>query len=219
MGLWKFLKWTFGKHPEIPKADYILTVYQEDGTEKVSLVGWDAPTGESSVYLELMSSLTDGMPCITYIEQWERCWKSESRKKTEIRYYETFPARFAQEYPARTRTHTRLTDGWRDIFSVGIGADREMLEALYVDEMASPWLCATTLYGYKTLPEHKTLKEIKAQIMEDRELFIEYTYDENWLDITLPDRAAQVLTYELIKEHLAALGKTVLLDGDAEPTE
>lgn len=219
MGLWKFLKWTFGKHPEIPKGDYILTSYQEDDTEKISLVGWDAPTGESSVFLELMSSLTDGMPCITYIEQWNLCWKSESRKKTEIRYYETFPARFAQEHLTCGGGYTRLTDGWREIFSVGIGADREMLEALYRNETGSTWLCETTLYGYKTLPDCKTLAETKARVKTPADFSIVYTYDEKWLDMTLPDKAAQVLTYERIKQRLAALGKTVLLDGEAEPAE
>lgn len=60
-------------------------------------------------------------------------YKREVKRKTEITYDETFVTHFGREHLDDRKTHTRLTDGWKEIYSVGTGIDRQMLDAKYLD--------------------------------------------------------------------------------------
>lgn len=60
--------------------------------------------------------------------------KREDGRKTEIFYKNTFPMCYAQDHLRDHAAHTLLTDGWKDIYSVGTGIDRQMIETLYAEE-------------------------------------------------------------------------------------
>ena len=131
MSFWSFLKWMLSKkqRPVFPTDGYSL-YYDKTGDAKLlSLNCWEPGPNNFALWLELMERLMEGRACAKYIEQWSYDSKREIKNKTEIIYSATFPAFFAQEHPEEDSKRVRLTDGWKEIISIGAGADMEMLEA------------------------------------------------------------------------------------------
>ena len=75
--------------------------------------------------------------------------------------------RYGQEHLLDSKTHTRLTDGWKELIGVGAGTDRAMLEEMYSDdgeELGIPWVCTLTLFALKDPPEEMTYEKVKAAV-------------------------------------------------------
>lgn len=83
----------------------------------LSLLRWERGQRNYAFWLEVMERLMAGRLCATQVEQWSCIEKREERRRTEITYCETFPMRYGQEHLLDSKTHTRLTDGWKEIFS------------------------------------------------------------------------------------------------------
>ena len=147
-----------------------------------------------------------------------RCvYKREVKRKTEITYDETFVTHFGREHLDDSKMYTRLTDGWKEIYSVGTGIDRQMLDAKYLDyveERYGPWNCATTLYALKNLSMCRTLEEARACTKQPGLLSACYDIDEDWLDITLPDEQTKQFVIETIRAVLSAHGKSLWVQGE-----
>ena len=147
-----------------------------------------------------------------------RCvYKREVKRKTAITYDETFVTHFGRKHLDDSKTHTRLTDGWKEIYSVGTGIDRQMLDAKYLDyveERYGPWNRATTLYALKDLSMCRTLEEARACTKQPGLLSACYDIDEDWLDITLPDEQTKQFVIETIRAVLSAHGKSLWVQGE-----
>ena len=144
-------------------------------------------------------------------------YKSEVKRKLEITYDETFVMHFGREHLDDRKTHTRLTDGWKEIYSVGTGIDRQMLDAKYLDyveERYGPWNCATTLYALKDLSMCSTLEEARTCTKQPGMISACYDIDEDWLDITLPDEQTKQFVIETIRAVLSAHGKSLWVQGE-----
>ena len=219
MGLWKFLKWTFQKRDTASGEDFGLSVYQEKGVDMLSLACWEKKPRDFALWLEIWQALMEGRPCLTYEECWNCACKREAKGKTEITYDETFVMHFGREQLDDSKTHARLTDGWKEIYSVGTGIDRQMLAAKYLDyaeERYGPWNCATTLYALKDLSMCRTLEEARAYTKQPGLFSAYYDIDENWLDITLPDEETHAFVVKTIQEVLSSHGKTLcMLDAES----
>lgn len=207
------------QRPVFPTDGYSL-YYDKTGDAKLlSLNCWESGPNNFALWLELMARLMEGRPCATYIEQWNYDSKREIKNKTEIVYSAAFPALFAQEHPEADGAHVRLTDGWKEIVSFGTGADREMLEALYLPGTVPEWMphcCVPTLYALERLPDCRTLAEAKACIGQPGLFALEYDICEDWADITLPDEETQAFAVKTIQEILSAHGKMLcMLDAES----
>lgn len=147
-----------------------------------------------------------------------RCvYKREVKRKTAITYDETFVTHFGRKHLDDSKTHTHLTDGWKEIYSVGTGIDRQMLDAKYLDyveERYGPWNCATTLYALKDLSMCRTLEEARACTKQPGLFSACYDIDEDWLDITLPDEQTKQFVIETIRAVLSAHGKSLWVQGE-----
>lgn len=206
------LEWLFPVREEPPHEDYHIDVYQKDGVDMLSLACWETKPRNFALWLEVMERLMAGKPCITYEEGWNSCTQNWEMKRTEITYYETFAMRYGQEHLLDSQTHTRLTDGWKEIFSVGTGMDRAMLDTKYFDyaeECYGPWNSATTVYALKELPVCKTLDEVRAYTKQPGLFSIYYDIDEDWLDMTLPDEETKRFVLKTIREIMTAHGKSL----------
>ena len=134
MGLWKFLKWTFQKRDATSGEDFGLSVFQREGVDMFSLACWEGGPHGYSLWLEIWQALMAGRLCVSHVECWSYRDKREDGRKTEIFYKNTFPMCYAQDHLRDHAAHTLLTDGWKDIYSVGTGIDRQMIETLYAEE-------------------------------------------------------------------------------------
>ena len=206
------LEWLFPTREEPPHEDYHIDVYQKDGADMLSLLRWERGQRNYAFWLEVMERLMAGRLCATQVEQWSCIEKQEERRRTEITYCETFPMRYGQEHLLDSKTHTRLTDGWKEIFSVGTGMDRAMLDTKYFDyaeECYGPWNSATTVYALKELPVCKTLDEVRVYTKQPGLFSIYYDIDEDWLDMTLPDEETKQCVIKTIREIMTAHGKSL----------
>ena len=153
-----------------------------------------------------------GRLCATQVEQWSCIEKREERRRTQITYCETFPMRYGQEHLLDSKTHTRLTDGWKELIGVGAGIDRAMLEEMYSDdgeELGIPWVCTLTLFALKDPPEEMTYEKVKAAVQQPGLFSIYYDIDEDWLDMTLPDEETKRFVLKTIREIMTAHGKSL----------
>ncbi len=206
------LEWLFPTREEPPHEDYHIDLYQKDGADMLSLLRWERGQRNYAFWLEVMERLMAGRLCATQVEQWSCIEKQEERRRTEITYCETFPMRYGQEHLLDSKTHTRLTDGWKEIFSVGTGMDRAMLDTKYFDyaeECYGPWNSATTVYALKELPVCKTLDEVRVYTKQPGLFSIYYDIDEDWLDMTLPDEETKQCVIKTIREIMTAHGKSL----------
>ena len=124
---------------------------------------------------------------------------------------------FGREHLDDSKTHTRLTDGWKEIYSVGTGIDRQMLDTKYLDyveERYGPWNCATTLYALKDLSMCRALEEARACTKQPGLFSACYDIDEDWLDITLPDEQTKQFVIETIRAVVSAHGKSLWVQGE-----
>ena len=151
-----------------------------------------------------------------------RCvYKREVKRKTEITYDETFVTHFGREHLDDSKTHTLLTDGWKDIYSVGTGIDRQMIETLYAEEDLktigwTPYDCTPNFFALKSLPEPVTFDAIKESTSQPGLYSMSYDSCENWLDITLPDEQTKQFVMKTIRAVLSAHGKSLWVQGEDE---
>ena len=120
--------------------------------------------------------------------------------------------RYGQEHLLDSQTHTRLTDGWKELIGVGAGTDRAMLEEMYSDdgeELGIPWVCTLTLFALKDPPEEMTYEKVKAAVQQPGLFSIYYDIDEDWLDMTLPDEETKRFVLKTIREIMTAHGKSL----------
>lgn len=217
MGLWRLLlKRLFPTREEMPHEDFGLSIFQENGVDMFSLACWEEKPRDFSLWLEIWQALMAGRACLTCEESRNCVSRREVKRKTEIIYEETFAMHFGREHPDDSKTHTRLTDGWKEIYSVGTGIDRQMLAAKYLDyaeERYGPWNGTTTLYALKNRPACRTLEEAKACIKQPGLFSAYYDIDEDWLDITLPDEKTREFVLKTIRGCLDAHGKTLWVQG------
>ena len=189
------LEWLFPTREEPPHEDYHIDLYQKDGVDMLSLLRWERGQRNYAFWLEVMERLMAGRLCATQVEQWSCIEKREERRRTQITYCETFPMRYGQEHLLDSKTHTRLTDGWKELIGVGAGTDRAMLEEMYSDdgeELGIPWVCTLTLFALKDPPEEMTYEKVKAAVQQPGLFSIYYDIDEDWLDMTLPDEETKL---------------------------
>ena len=206
------LEWLFPVREEPPHEDYHIDVYQKDGVDMLSLLRWEHGQRNFALWLEVMERLMAGKPCITYEEGWNSCTRNWEMKRTEITYYETFAMHYGQEHLLDSETHTRLTDGWKELIGVGTGIDRAMLEEIYSDngeELGIPWVCALTLFALKDPLEEMSYEAVKAATQQPGLFSIYYDIDEDWLDMTLPDEETKQFVIKTIREIMLAHGKTL----------
>ena len=119
---------------------------------------------------------------------------------------------YGQEHLLDSKTHTRLTDGWKELIGVGAGIDRAMLEEMYSDdgeELGIPWVCTLTLFALKDPPEEMTYEKVKAAVQQPGLFSIYYDIDEDWLDMTLPDEETKQCVIKTIREIMTAHGKSL----------
>ena len=206
------LEWLFPTREEPPHEDYHIDVYQKDGVDMLSLLRWERGQRNYAFWLEIMERLMAGRLCATQVEQWSCIEKREERRRTEITYCETFPMRYGQEHLLDSKTHTRLTDGWKELIGVGAGTDRAMLEEMYSDDgekLGIPWVCTLTLFALKDPPEEMTYEKVKAAVQQPGLFSIYYDIDEDWLDMTLPDEETKRFVLKTIREIMTAHGKSL----------
>ena len=98
---------------------------------------------------------------MSHVECWSYWDKREDGRKTEIFYKNTFPMRYAQDHLRNHAAHTLLTDGCKDIYSVGSGIDRQMLETLYTEDSETTGDCTPSFFALKRLPEPVTFDAVK----------------------------------------------------------
>ncbi len=212
MRFWERLKFLFTKYEPTPHEDYHVNLYQKDGVDMLSLACWETKPRNFALWLEVLERLMAGRLCATQVEQWNYSEKREERRRTEITYCETFPMRYGQEHLLDSKTHTRLTDGWKELIGVGTGIDRAMLEEMYSDngeELGIPWVCALTLFALKDPPEEMSYEAVKAATQQPGLFSIYYDIDEDWLDMTLPDEETKQFAIKTIREIMLAHGKTL----------
>lgn len=206
------LEWLFPTREEPPHEDYHIDLYQKDGVDMLSLLRWERGQRNYAFWLEIMERLMAGRLCATQVEQWSCIEKREERRRTQITYCETFPMRYGQEHLLDSKTHTRLTDGWKELIGVGAGIDRAMLEEMYSDdgeELGIPWVCTLTLFALKDPPEEMTYEKVKAAVQQPGLFSIYYDIDEDWLDMTLPDEETKQCVIKTIREIMTAHGKSL----------
>ena len=147
--------------------------------------------------------------------------KREDGRKTEIFYKNTFPMCYAQDHLRDHAAHTLLTDGWKDIYSVGTGIDRQMIETLYAEEDLktigwTPYDCTPNFFALKSLPEPVTFDAIKESTSQPGLYSMSYDSCENWLDITLPDEQTKQFVMKTNRAVLSAHGKSLWVQGEDE---
>ena len=158
-------------------------------------------------------------PCVSHVECWSYRDKREDGRKTEIFYKNTFPMCYAQDHLRDHAAHTLLTDGWKDIYSVGTGIDRQMIETLYAEEDLktigwTPYDCTPNFFALKSLPEPVTFDAIKESTSQPGLYSMSYDSCENWLDITLPDEETKQFVMKTIRAVLSAHGKSLWVQGE-----
>ena len=221
MGLWKFLKWTFQKRDTTSGEDFGLSVFQREGVDMFSLARWEVGPHGYSLWLEIWQALMAGQLCVSHVECWSYRDKREEGRKTEIFYKNTFPMCYAQDHLRDHAAHTLLTDGWKDIYSVGTGIDRQMIKTLYTEEVLktigwTPYDCTPSFFALKSLPEPVTFDTIKESAGQPGLYSMCYDSCENWLDITLPDEQTKQFVIETIRAVLSAHGKSLWVQGEDE---
>ena len=219
MGLWKFLKWTFQKRDATSGEDFGLIVFQREGVDMFSLACWEEKPRDFALWLEIWQALMAGRLCVSHVECWSYRDKREDGRKTEIFYKNTFPMCYAQDHLRDHAAHTLLTDGWKDIYSVGTGIDRQMIETLYAEEDLktigwTPYDCTPNFFALKSLPEPVTFDAIKESTSQPGLYSMSYDSCENWLDITLPDEQTKQFVMKTIRAVLSAHGKSLWVQGE-----
>ena len=126
---------------------------------------------------------------------------------------------YAQDHLRDHAAHTLLTDGWKDIYSVGTGIDRQMIETLYAEEDLktigwTPYDCTPNFFALKSLPEPVTFDAIKESTSQPGLYSMSYDSCENWLDITLPDEQTKQNDIETNRAVLSAHGKSLWVQGE-----
>lgn len=169
MGLWKFLKWTFGKH-----EPYVPLLAISEGTEDGEKQLYFSCEGnyESECY-EIMERLCAGRYVVTWMD--DLFWKDErqEKKKREIIYHTTFPMYYAREI-AGMEDLQRMAGGWKELISVSEGFDRTLFAAFL--EKGYVFSCDNRTYVLESAPHvYHTLSEVQALRDLPCRLSIEYT--------------------------------------------
>ena len=220
MKFWERLKFFFTKYDPTPHEDFGLSIYQENDMDIFSLACWETWPRDVSLWLDIFEALMAGRLCVSRVKCWSYRDERENGKKTEILYNKTFPMCYAQDHLPDHAAHTLLTDGWKEIYSVGVGIDRQMLETLYAGDQKStgwsPYDCTPSFFALKSLPEPVTFDTIKKSTRQLRRYSMCYDSCEDWLDITLPDAETRDFVLKTIQETLSAHGKTLWVQGQDE---
>lgn len=221
MGLWGWLlERLFPTREQTPHEDFGLSIFQENGVDMFSLACWEVGPRGFSLWLEIFEALMAGRLCVSRVECWSYRDKREDGRKTEIFYKNTFPMCYAQDHLRDHAAHTLLTDGWKDIYSVGSGIDRQMLETLYTEDSETtgwtPYDCTPSFFALERLPEPVTFDAVKESTGQPGLYSLCYDSCEDWLDITLPDEKTREFVLKTIRDCLSAHGKTLWVQGQDE---
>lgn len=169
MGLWKFLKWTFGKHePYMPLL--ALSEGMEDGEKQLY---FSCEGDYNSECYEIMERLCAGRYVVTWMD--DLFWKDErqEKRKREIIYHTTFPMYYAQEIAGMDDLR-RMAGDWKELISVSEGFDRTLVAAFMEEDYV--FSCDNRVYVLEAEPPvYHTLREAQALRELPCRLTIEYT--------------------------------------------
>lgn len=146
---------------EIPEMDVPKTGYyvrrgfwaerlSKESVDMFSLACWEGGPHGYSLWLEIWQALMAGRLCVSHVECWSYRDKREDGRKTEIFYKNTFPMCYAQDHLRDHAAHTLLTDGWKDIYSVGPASTGRCRDLLREEDLKTigwtPYDCTPELF-------------------------------------------------------------------------